>query len=265
MRSCRSCPDTRTGFTLIELLVVVAIIAILAAILFPVFARSREAARATGCRSNLHQIGTALALYREDADGRNAPHRSCPDLPGDPHGFRLAQTGLNAGPNERWWTPTDSRGTAPGQAIAFDLPPVRYDRPGLLSPYVRTEGIFRCPSYAGQIGYGMSFVNGGPSGRPDSEVTTSFPDATRALVAWDHAGGPGCAGSAVTGSGPGARPPFTPATGALGEPHYPARHNGAFNALFYDGHVAIRRGSQLRDSDFRPPGTPPVSTAPLPP
>ncbi len=34
----------KSGFTLIELLVVIAIIAILAAILFPVFARAREAA-----------------------------------------------------------------------------------------------------------------------------------------------------------------------------------------------------------------------------
>ncbi|MGQ9698431.1 MAG: prepilin-type N-terminal cleavage/methylation domain-containing protein, partial [Armatimonadota bacterium] len=46
-----------SGFTLIELLVVIAIIAILAAILFPVFASSREKARATACASNLKQIG----------------------------------------------------------------------------------------------------------------------------------------------------------------------------------------------------------------
>ena len=38
----------RSGFTLIQLLVVIAIILILAAIIFPVFARAREAARKAG-------------------------------------------------------------------------------------------------------------------------------------------------------------------------------------------------------------------------
>lgn len=43
----------RNGFTLIELLIVISIIALLAAILFPVFARARENARRTSCASNL--------------------------------------------------------------------------------------------------------------------------------------------------------------------------------------------------------------------
>jgi len=59
---------TRRGFTLVELLVVIAIIAILAAILFPVFARAREAARSASCRSNLKQIGLAINMYRQDYD-----------------------------------------------------------------------------------------------------------------------------------------------------------------------------------------------------
>jgi prepilin-type N-terminal cleavage/methylation domain-containing protein len=58
----------RRGFTLIELLVVIAIIAILAAILFPVFARARDAARKTTCTSNLKQLGTAIMMYTQDYD-----------------------------------------------------------------------------------------------------------------------------------------------------------------------------------------------------
>lgn len=58
----------KRAFTLIELLVVIAIIAILAAILFPVFAKAREAARATTCRANLKQIVTACGMYTQDYD-----------------------------------------------------------------------------------------------------------------------------------------------------------------------------------------------------
>ncbi|MHB1458738.1 MAG: type II secretion system protein, partial [Armatimonadota bacterium] len=59
----------RKGFTLIELLVVIAIIAILAAILFPVFAKAREAARSTSCLSNIKQLGNAFQMYIGENDG----------------------------------------------------------------------------------------------------------------------------------------------------------------------------------------------------
>lgn len=58
----------RKAFTLIELLVVIAIIAILAAILFPVFARAKQAAKNTACISNSRQIALAVKMYQSDYD-----------------------------------------------------------------------------------------------------------------------------------------------------------------------------------------------------
>lgn len=56
------------GFTLIELLIVIGIIAILAGILFPVFASAREKARTSSCASNMRQLATGLLAYAQDYD-----------------------------------------------------------------------------------------------------------------------------------------------------------------------------------------------------
>ena len=50
------------------MLVVIAIIAILAAILFPVFAQARAKARQSACLSNCKQIGIGLLAYSQDYD-----------------------------------------------------------------------------------------------------------------------------------------------------------------------------------------------------
>ena len=66
-------PTCKKGFTLIELIVVIAIVAILAAILFPVFAQAREKARAASCLSNCKQIGLAWMMYAQDYDETTVP------------------------------------------------------------------------------------------------------------------------------------------------------------------------------------------------
>lgn len=62
-------------FTLVELLVVITIIAILAAMLLPALARSKESAHRSTCISNLKQIGQCLQMYTDDYDGAIPPKR----------------------------------------------------------------------------------------------------------------------------------------------------------------------------------------------
>ena len=62
-------PARRCGFTLIELLVVVAVIAILAAVLFPALQGSLDRGRAAVCLSNMRQVGVGFALFAADQNG----------------------------------------------------------------------------------------------------------------------------------------------------------------------------------------------------
>jgi prepilin-type N-terminal cleavage/methylation domain-containing protein/prepilin-type processing-associated H-X9-DG protein len=102
------------GFTLVELLVVIALIVILAALLFPVFAQARESARKTRCLNNLRQIATAVMMYAADYDER---------LPIDLTGVRDAPA---ADPCSPW---------NPDRRIESQI-----------WPYVRNTEVFACPS-----------------------------------------------------------------------------------------------------------------------
>ena len=110
----------RRGFTLIELLVVIAIVAILAAVLFPVFARAKEAAKRTSCLSGMRQIVMATVMYENDDDDRLPDRR---DLKRE---LRGAAT---------WtWPPSDPRG---GWAAV------------VLESYVKSRDLWSCPSVGG--------------------------------------------------------------------------------------------------------------------
>jgi prepilin-type N-terminal cleavage/methylation domain-containing protein len=61
----------RNGFTLVEILVVVTIIAIVAALTFPIFASAKRSSKGTVEISNMKQVYMALTMYEEDSAGKS--------------------------------------------------------------------------------------------------------------------------------------------------------------------------------------------------
>jgi len=61
------------GLSQIELLTILAVIAVVAAILFPVLATTHEKERNAQCSTNLRAIGSAIAMYEKDNGERALP------------------------------------------------------------------------------------------------------------------------------------------------------------------------------------------------
>ena len=205
--------NVRRGFTLIELLVVIAIIAILAAILFPVFARAREAARSSSCLSNLKQIGIATQMYVQDYDSVYLP-----------------------------W----------GQTIPT-CPAT------ILNPYIKNKNVWVCPSEDNAGVRAMTdptvvsyMFNDGLASKPESGITRPADlvithDSDPGEVGWTEGntwdGGLTTDWPQVRGNGWGVN---------SWQLKWFLRHNGSFNAVFYDGHAKAGRARQYSDANFLP-------------
>jgi prepilin-type processing-associated H-X9-DG protein len=192
--------------------VVIAIIAILAAILFPVFARAREKARQTSCLSNVKQIGLAWSMYADDYDEMVMPVQG-------------AATGSKT---YYWWA-------------SYDGTTVRSDE-GLLQPYIHNGQIQACPTFrnairtaSGNTGYAYNYGYLSPFVPPtwaivpatlaaidEASQTVVFADSAR-LNTWS--GAPVVEGNVYL-SAPSAE-----------YPTFHARHNGTGNVAWADGHA----------------------------
>lgn len=122
----KSTSHSYRGFTLIELLTVIAIIALLSAILFPVFGRVRAQVRETNCISNLHEISVALKLFRED-NGK---------FPAVMLGYAQSDS-LNGGGKPNFYT------GANGNPIGIDS--LSYRPLTTSQRYLKDKGVFLCP------------------------------------------------------------------------------------------------------------------------
>lgn len=185
------------AFTLIEMLIVVVIIALLAALLFPVFNSVRSAGRITTCQSNLRQIGMAMQLYQNDYN------RFYPDL-------RTPPPGCSWSSNIAHYTKGDAVFTcpeAPNKVFQSGCPSVK--REGDVTTSFRG-------GYSFDVPYGPTQL---------SELRIKMPSQMISVIDGD-----GDKVSAPLESGPLSRADLENMVVAL-------RHKDGANALFVDGHV----------------------------
>jgi prepilin-type N-terminal cleavage/methylation domain-containing protein/prepilin-type processing-associated H-X9-DG protein len=221
MMSFRVGKSTFKGFTLIELLVVVAIISLLAAILFPVFARARESARKSSCLSNLKQIGLGWMMYTQDYD-EVAP---------------LAVYYSDGGSIEHGWD------------FTLDYSSGDYDHPatssGLLDPYIKNGQINNCPSFTSDAvgrpysgyGYNTTYIGGegeyDGSGLKHASTNLAQIEVPAETVLFADAGAWSTYSNSVIGQNYLRAPSDDLYKAATAD----FRHNGTGNVAYADGHV----------------------------
>lgn len=220
----------RRGFTLIELLVVIAIIAILAAILFPVFAKAREAARKTSCASNLRQVGLAILSYTQDYDET---------YPYDPYAYgRGIGYGGNQFANDTAWVYR-------------------------VLPYIKNQAVFQCPSATPNtgtpqpktnlIGYWVNGALFATNGNQPASLA-ALPAPADIPMAFDGIDGTNRDHVVF-------RPFWSDATtfqdsgsfdiaGTNGQPYRTGAHNDSVNCLWADGHVKTARNRDLKAAAY---------------
>lgn len=133
------------GFTLVELLVVITIISILIALLLPAISKAREYGRSAKCMSNLKQLHQAVVNYAVD-------HGSIPsgcsaeaeDKTVSPSKWYQSRTGWIDWKEQPYKHGGDLRTYLSGANAEICI------TNGTLYPYVKTLGVYVCPTFARQ-------------------------------------------------------------------------------------------------------------------
>ncbi|HEY1661363.1 MAG TPA: prepilin-type N-terminal cleavage/methylation domain-containing protein [Verrucomicrobiae bacterium] len=158
---CRVEPGGLPGFTLIELLVVIAIIGILAAMLMPVLEKSKGRAQGIQCLNNMKQLATAWVMY------------------GDDNNQRLALNWLIQSP----WTSAPESWVTGNETTLDEATNVACIKNGRLYNYVKSPGVYVCPSLTGMAMVGVPAntlvrsvsMNGRMGGALPADVSTGGP------------------------------------------------------------------------------------------
>lgn len=255
----------RMAFTLMELLVTVAIIALLAAIVFPVMAQARNAAKRTACMSNMKQIGTAFRAYLIDSSDVWFPCSYHEDL------------GPAFAPQKMWLGYDNNNGPLDAGVYGkSNAPAINPKRQGIIDPYTGSDALKNCPSMptSWQTSYALNWfstvwpsdyytTNPAAAGKefgPSSKVVTFAADGSAVgqgtqdaeiqdpgmtLILWEHdARAPLC--NWLQGRDWFSSPPDDPTL----RDHFHFLHFTGTNAVWADTHAKWIKYGQLRRPMF---------------
>jgi prepilin-type processing-associated H-X9-DG protein/prepilin-type N-terminal cleavage/methylation domain-containing protein len=202
------------AFSLMELLVVIAILAILTAILLPVYSSVRESMNAAGCASSMRQLGVASQMYLAEHNNNMYPHNSY-------------EAGI--GMWTKYLNPYLNNITITNGMKARDY--------CLYCPSVEDEQ----SDYPNRTGYGKNGHLGMlPGSRYVKRITDAY-DNSKVVLIWEDSHAKGNAdGGWPTSSGNG---------GSWYSLSF--RHNGRCHVLLLDGHVeSLEEGSNGNGTDY---------------
>jgi prepilin-type processing-associated H-X9-DG protein len=198
------------------------ILAIMAAILFPVFAKARESARRETCVQNLHAIGSAISMYAQDYQG------ALPSSAIRTHSDEW---------NEKEFVGFASEWSAPGEG--------KPSWTGALSRYVSNKEVVWCPADAAESGPFLSDTGGTVSYYWKAAVDYAWFEGYTNLQDFAYP-----ADQIVV---------YERAGWHWGDEKRGLSDGVTINCLFLDGHVTARRivNSGYTQSDVKPGPLPP--------
>lgn len=165
----------RNGFTLIELLAVLTTLAILAALLLPALAHTRQNSQVIQCQANQRQLAIAWMMYARENSDKLVPVGSLANQPGTLFENPLTDPQLRPGGLLAQFCPGNLQ----------DAGMVRYYTnwilAGLIYPYLQTTAVYKCPADQSKCPFGVS-----PNFSVPSERTYSVNCYVGGMQWWDH-------------------------------------------------------------------------------
>ena len=124
------------GFTLIELVVVTAIMAILATMLLPALAMSKDRGQGARCLGNLRQLTIAWLAYTSDNQGYLVPNGNVNQQP----------SSLTDSSHPQWCPGRQDEWQEISPVVSLNDVGGQWIRKGLLYPFVGNTGVYKCPA-----------------------------------------------------------------------------------------------------------------------